>query len=99
MILPFAIDPEVLARSAFGGEAGLCEHTARGGVRRQTRRLDAMETEAVECMASEDDHGVGHEALPRELLSHPIAERHRRLGHALTNVGQLAAAGKFASLA
>src|SRR4051812_2155287 len=77
VVLPLAVDAEVLARVALALEAGLLQQPDRGLVGRDARGLEAVQPQIAERERDERAHRGRHEALPRKWPADPIADRAR----------------------
>src|SRR6185312_11338294 len=74
MILPAAVDAQVLAGVTLLAKADLGQQAAAGGIVGQAGSLDAMQPEAVEDEQHERLQRLGHVTLARIRLADPIAE-------------------------
>src|SRR5882724_5821332 len=91
MILPAAVDAQILAGIAFLAKADLGQEAAAGGVVGQAGGLDTVQAEAVEDEQHERLQRLGHIALARIGLADPIAEI-RGLGDAAADIAEIDAA-------
>src|SRR5882672_5910561 len=74
MVLPFALDAQILPGIALLLKAGSDQQRSARNIARQARGLDAMEAEAIERKIEDERQCDGHVALPCEWLADPVAE-------------------------
>src|SRR5882672_7795322 len=91
MVLPAAVDAQILAGVTLLAEPDLAQEAAAGGVVRQAGGLDTVQAEAVEDEQHERLQRLGHIALARIGLADPIAEI-GGLGDAPADIAQIDAA-------
>src|SRR5690348_13969295 len=74
MVLPRAVDAQVLARIALAGKAAALEQADRRGVGRDAGRLDAVQPQRAEGEGQDRLHGRRHVAGAHIGLAHPVAD-------------------------
>src|SRR5262249_33972544 len=88
VVLPAAVDAQILAGIALLADPQLLQQTAAGGVVRQAGGLEAVQSEAVEDEQHERPQRLGHVALAGVVLADPVAEV-GRLGDAAADVAEV----------
>src|SRR5215467_2761192 len=88
MVLPAAVDAQILAGVTLLAEPDLGQKAAAGGVVRQAGGLDTVQTEAVEDEQHERLQRLGHVAVAGVGLADPIAEI-GRLGDAAADIAEI----------
>jgi hypothetical protein len=85
MVAPTASDLQIALRDALVFETGFLQQRTRRGVFGQTSGLNATDVQHRERVQHRRIQRLGHIALPREVLPHPVTNR-ARLGYAALDV-------------
>ena len=82
VILPHAVDKQILVRQSFDGKAQAFEHRCASGIARHVVGHDAVQTHVVKREPDEQAEGLVHEPMPLSCAGKSVAEVGRLKGAA-----------------
>ena len=95
MVLPGAINAQILFCIPFFAKTGIQQNPGRRFIIRNTACFDTMKVEIIKGKPDHAFHGAGHTPLPTPALAHPISER-AHLRDTATDIGEIDTANHFA---